>query len=149
MKRILFSVTFLLLLHCGFAQKKPDFSWLQGTWNGPGFGGTFEEVWAAPDANGKTMGMFRFIDEKGAIQFYEFWVLDETGMKLKHFNPDFVGWEEKDGFIDFSMISAEKNKLTLKGLIYELQSDGTMKITLDMKHGDKVETEVFHLKKVK
>ncbi len=148
MKKIVLLITLLLVGFSILAQQKPDFRWLAGTWRGPGFGGSFEEVWSEPDANGKLMGMFRFLDERGNLQFYEFWILDETGLKLKHFNPDFTGWEEKGDFIHFKMVTVEPNKVILKGLIYELLPNGTLKISLDLKNGDEVRTEVFELKRV-
>lgn len=129
------------------AQNTSTCTWLTGTWSGPGFGGTFEETWSEPDANGILMGMFRYTDSAGAVQFYEYWLLDSTGMKLKHFNPDFVGWEEKAGFVEFDMISVTDRKVSLNGLSYELLPTGEMEIRLRMKHGSDVKTEVFLLTK--
>lgn len=127
------------------AQEKPDFSWISGTWRGPGFGGTFEEIWSQPDAMGTVMGMFRFHDDQDSIQFYEFWKLDGSGLLLKHFTPEFIGWEEKDGFVNFPMVSAETGKITLKGLVYELIDEKTLRISLDMKNKGEVKTHVFTL----
>ncbi|RED98929.1 hypothetical protein C7460_109121 [Marinoscillum furvescens DSM 4134] len=135
------------LLLISISSMAQDFSWLTGRWVGPGFGGVFEEVWSEPDVNGHLMGMFRYADSAGAVQFYEFWVLDETGLKLRHFNPDFTAWETKDEFIDFSMIKSTQGLLELKGLIYELIGEDQLKISLDLKHGDTVRTEVFILKR--
>ncbi|MFT6865457.1 MAG: hypothetical protein ACJA08_000275 [Cyclobacteriaceae bacterium] len=70
-----------------FSQSQSPNAWLTGTWKGPGFGGTMEEIWSEPDADGKLMGMFRYSYSSGVVQFYEFWVLDDSGMKLKHFTP--------------------------------------------------------------
>jgi len=94
------------------------------------------------------MGMFRFTDENGDVQFLEFWVLDASGMKLKHFDPEFVGWEEKDDFVNFEMIKSEPNKVTMKGLIYERTPENTLKIALDMQQDDgKLTTERFELQR--
>lgn len=93
------------------------------------------------------MGMFRYFDSEGKVQFFEFWTLDETGLKLRHFNSDFTAWEEKEEFIDFSMIEASPTKLTLKGLTYELIADDELEIHLDLKEGDEITTEVFRLKR--
>ena len=143
----LFFIGLLALSLSSFSQES-DFSWIAGRWVGPGFGGVFEEVWSEPDINGDVMGMFRYADSAGAVQFYEFWVLDETGMKLRHFNPDFTAWEEKGEFIDFTMISTSENKITFKGLTYELVAEDELEIQLKMKRGDKVTTEVFNLKRL-
>jgi hypothetical protein len=132
-----------------FAQNTAHFEWLTGTWRGPGFNGTFEEVWSVPDTNGHLMGMFRYFDAAGKVQFYEFWVLDETGMKLRHFNPDFTAWEDKSKFIDFTMVETTETKVTLKGLTYEHVSTNEMKVSLRLKIGDEVNTEIFNLQRVR
>lgn len=149
MKKIAFSFLFILLFFGVSAQNTDHFQWLSGTWRGPGFGGQFEEVWSQPDAKGHLMGMFKFSDENGDVQFLEFWILDETGLKLRHFNSDFTAWEEREKFIDFSMIETTENKVTLKGLTYERISLDEMKISLDMRYGDEVKTEIFNLKREK
>lgn len=126
-----------------------SFSWLTGTWKGEGFGGILEEVWSSPDKNGTIMGMFRHIGDSSIVTFYEFWVMDSLGMKLKHYSPDMVGWEEKDDYVTFERVSFEKGKVTLNGLSYEQRSENEMVITLKLKNGDKIDTEVFEMKRVK
>lgn len=130
-----------------YAQDTDKRSWLIGTWSGPGFGGTFEEVWSPPDSKGTMMGMFRYIDGEDNVQFYEFWLLDSTGMKLKHFNPDFSGWEEKSDFVDFEMIEVTDKKVALNGLSYELLASGELEIKLRLKNGEAVKNHVFQLKR--
>ncbi len=127
--------------------QKTDFSWLSGRWVGPGFGGVFEEVWSEPDAKGNMMGMFRYADSTGVVQFYEFWVLDESGMKLKHFDPNLTSWEEKTEFMEFPMIKSADKKLILKGLTYERIGKDQMEIHLDLKHEGEVTSEVFVVKR--
>jgi len=124
-----------------------NYTWLAGHWTGDGFGGVSDEVWSLP-ADGIMMGMYRNIQD-GKVVFYEFITLDETGMKLKHFEPDMKAWEEKADFVHFELIEATANKLSFKGLSFELKSKNEMEIALRMKRGDKVETEYFHMKRVK
>lgn len=121
-----------------------DFSWLVGTWTGDGFGGESEETWSTP-VDGTMMGMYRhYKDDK--IVFYEFLLLDETGLKLKHFNPDITSWEEKDDFVTFEMLSYTKDKIELKGLSFERKSDTELEIRLRMRNNDgEVFTEVFSM----
>jgi hypothetical protein len=126
-----------------------SFSWLTGTWRGEGFGGILEEVWSIPDEQGTIMGMFRHIGDSSSVSFYEFWVLDSLGMKLKHYSPELIGWEEKDDYVTFEKVSFEKGKVILKGLTYEQRSENEMVITLKLKNGDKIDTEVFQMKRVK
>ncbi len=123
-----------------------DYSWLVGSWTGDGFGGISHETWAEP-VNGTMMGMYRHINAKGELVFYEFLLLDETGMRLKHFNPDLTGWEEKDDMTTFEMISFSKDKIEMKGLILEKKSDTEMVISLKMKRNGESHTEVFNMKR--
>lgn len=123
------------------------YSWITGTWVGNGFGGISEEVWSEPSSDGVIMGSFRHTSLEGGINFYEFFLLDSTGLKLKHFNPDFSGWEEKEKFVHFKMIEVTENAIVLKGLVYERLSDTEMEIRLDLKEGDKKWTEVFKMQR--
>lgn len=129
------------------AQNTDHFTWLTGTWIGPGFDGTFEEIWSEPDANGDLIGMFRYTNKEGKLVFYEFWVLSKTGMKLRHFNPDFTAWESKEDFIDFTMVETTPDKITLKGLSYERMSNNEMKIVLRLKQDGEAKDHVFNLKR--
>lgn len=122
-----------------------DFSWLSGHWIGEGFGGVSEEIWSPP-ADGTMMGMFRQLNDDKLV-FYEFLLLDETGLRLKHFHPDLKGWETKDEFVTFEMVEYSKKKIVLKGLEFELKSKNEMEIRLRMRQGDEVKTEVFKMKR--
>lgn len=124
-----------------------DYKWLVGSWKGDGFGGTSEETWSVP-ANGTMMGMYRHIKD-GKVVFYEFLLLDETGIKLKHFHPDLKGWEEKNDMTSFEMINFSPVKIEMKGLIFEKKSDDLMEIRLRLRQGNEVKTEVFTMHRVK
>ena len=123
-----------------------DYSWLVGHWKGDGFGGVSEEVWTAP-ADGTMMGMYRHLMDR-KLNFYEFLLLDQEGMKLKHFHPDLKGWETKDEYVTFPLVEFSKDKLVFKGLIFERKSDTEMEIRLRMRTGEEIITEVFHMKRV-
>jgi hypothetical protein len=124
-----------------------DYSWLAGSWIGDGFGGTSEEEWSPPSADGTMMGVYRHHKGDGTLNFYEFLVLDSTGLRLKHFSPDLVGWEAKEKFLTFELVAFTENKIELKGLVFERTSESTMEIRLRMRRGDKIETEVFKMKR--
>lgn len=125
----------------------PEYAWLAGSWTGDGFGGTSEESWSLPSPDGTMMGMYRHLDAEGELTFYEFLILDETGLRLKHFTPDFIGWETKEEFVTFEMVEYNKDKIELKGLIFERKSENEMEIRLKLRKGDVVETEVFKMKR--
>jgi hypothetical protein len=96
-------------------------SWLEGHWKGEALGGFAEESWL-PIAGGSMVGTFRLIvnDE---VSFYEIMTItEEEGtliLRLKHFNADLKGWEEKEETEDFKLVKIEKNaayfdELTMK-----------------------------------
>ena len=76
-----------------------DVAWLTGYWIGEGLGGEVEDVWLPPKA-GVLLGAFRLHRTDGKPGFYELFAIEEVDDTLqfvvKHFNPDWVGWEEKD-----------------------------------------------------
>ncbi len=107
-------------------------SWMAGAWQGEAFGGTIDEVWSPP-AGGAMMGMFRLVqgDETG---FYELMTLvEESGslvFRLKHFNADLKGWEEKDETVDFPLVALEENVAFFDGITFQRADDTTLNIYL-------------------
>jgi len=129
------------------SQQQVPYRWISGTWTGDGFGGASEEMWSQPDQKGVMMGSYRHFDAKGNLNFYEYFLLDSSGLILKHFNKDFVGWEEKDEFVFFKMKELTNQKVVMEGMVYELTSDSTMKIYVDVGGKDGMKTEVFNMKR--
>lgn len=109
-----------------------DLSWLVGRWVGKGFGGVCEEVWQ-PSSGGSMIGTFRLIVD-GKAQFYELMTITmESGkptMKLKHFNADLTGWEEKDKFVTFEFVSMLDSGILFEGLKYHKVTDGALTVTV-------------------
>ena len=93
------------------------------------------------------MGMYRHTDSIGTTNFYEFLILDKDGIRLKHFNADLTGWETKDKFINFKMKEFTQDKIVMEGLTYERKSDDEIEVRLDIAEGDKVDHEIFKLKR--
>lgn len=148
MKKLqLLLIAFTLSSLTAFCQQPAPYAWLAGTWTGDGFGGTSEEVWSEPSESGTMMGVYRHHKGDGSLNFYEFMVIDSTGLKLKHFTPEMVSWETKEDFVHFELIEYTENKIVLKGLVFELKSANEMEIRLDLKNGDKQWTEVFQMKR--
>ena len=84
---------------------------------------------------------------EGKITFYEFLLLDEQGLRLKHFHPDLTGWEDKEDFVTFKADDFEDDKIILKGLQFEKISADKMQIRLRLREGDKVHTEIFDMER--
>ena len=85
--------------------------WLVGQWAGEGIGGApAMESWLPP--TGSTMvGTFVQETAEGAIQFTEhLYLMEEDGtlvLRLKHFNADLTGWEEKEDMLSFRLVAIE------------------------------------------
>lgn len=101
--------------------------WLVGQWAGDGISGApAMESWLAP-MGGVMVGTFVQTtagkDGSQAIMFTEhLYLTEEEGslvLRLKHFNADLTGWEEKDDMLSFRLLAIEPcaayfNALTLR-----------------------------------
>lgn len=106
---------------------------LEGKWSGSQGENLVEEHWSQA-AGGQMMGMFRWLNGE-SIQFYEFMTIAETDagveLRIKHFNDDLSGWEEKDAYVPFRLTFADENRATfmqsgkdpVQWLIYERSGD--------------------------
>jgi hypothetical protein len=124
--------------------------WLAGRWIGEGLGGLGEEIWSEPRA-GVMLGLYRhFVG--GKLVFFEVMMIaeerDTLVLKLKHFGPDFKGWEPKDEHVAFPLIEAEPRAARFDGLAYLGQKDGSLRILLKMKSPDgHLREEEFRMKR--
>ena len=126
-----------------------DAAWLAGRWVGEGFGGQMEETWAPP-IGGQMVGHFRYWRE-GQPQFYEIMLLDvvEGGVRLrvKHFNPDFTGWEERGEWHAFEPVSAAPDALIFNGLEIRREGEDRIVMRIRMRRGDVVEEEILRFER--
>ena len=115
-----------------------DFAFLTGVWRGTGLGGEVEETWTAPLA-GSMVGTFKLVRD-GEPSFYEMIVIaerdDTVDLRLKHFNADMTGWEEKNDFLTFSLVGVSANEAHFGGLTYRLTEDDRLEVYLAMTSGD-------------
>lgn len=121
-----------------------DAHWLVGRWVGEGFGGDLEETWAAP-VGGQMIGHFRMVRE-GRPVFYELLLIEQTDgglrYRVKHFNPDFVGWEEKDAWHEFAPVSTSPEALVFDGLILRRVGEDGSDHILRQRNADGAERDV-------
>jgi hypothetical protein len=126
-----------------------DAAWLSGRWVGTGLGGQMEEAWTPP-VGGQMVGHFRYWRD-GQPQFYEFLMMDvvEGGvrMRVKHFNPDMVGWEEKGGWVEFEPVSVGADVLAFNGLVIRREAADRIVITIRLRRGDVIEEEVLRFQR--
>lgn len=111
-----------------------ELSWIQGSWQGEAFGGQTEEVWTAPSA-GSMMGMFKLISD-GEISFYELMtIVEKQGsllLRIKHFDKDMNGWEEKDTSVEFPLVDKKSNAVYFDGLTFKKISDRQMNVYVNI-----------------
>ncbi len=123
-----------------------DASWLVGSWSGTAFGQNFEEVWNPPSA-GTMIGLFKLYGDDGAA-FYEILLLSvEDGtlsLKVKHFNPDFSAWEDKEDYVTFRLVKIDDDALHFGSISFYRRSDDLIDGYIVMQSGD--ESREHHLK---
>lgn len=113
-----------------------DAAWLTGAWSGEGIDGAqAHESWLGPSGN-TMVGVFVQETAAGGIMFSEHMYLTEQDgslvVKLKHFNPDLTGWEDKDGMETFRLIAAEPCALYFHALTYRCDGDGGLVVAVRM-----------------
>ena len=83
-----------------------ELSWLSGNWLGQNGQDPVEEHWS-PLRGNTLMGMFRWVKD-GKVRFYELLAVEQDGafvfLRIKHFHPGLVGWEEKDRAHEFVLV---------------------------------------------
>jgi hypothetical protein len=130
--------------------KIADVAWLQGYWVGDGLGGTVEDIWFPPKA-GVLLGAFRLMKADGTPGFYEIFAIEEFEASLrfvvKHFNPDWVGWEEKDKAFRARLTRISATELAFGGIAFTRQGDDAMRFDLTRRGKDgatRTETVIFN-----
>jgi Domain of unknown function (DUF6265) len=119
-----------------------DMAWLAGHWTGEALGGVSEEIWSEPAA-GSMMGMYRLVKDAKPVFYELLTIVEDKGslmLRLKHFNPDLTGWEEKLKTIDFPLVAKSDGAVHFDGMSFHPkgtdalivylaihQKDGTMR----------------------
>ena len=148
---LLFSVT-------TFSQVKQnlkiaDLAFMAGNWKTTSDWGDMDEMWSSPRGN-CMMCTFRCVKD-GKIVFYEFIVIEQAEndsvpvLKLRHFNPGSIGWEDKDKPYAYPLtflrgqkaIFERPDKKTI--ISYERLSKDTLKSLLIQETGEKQKTTEF------
>lgn len=125
-------------------------NWLTGHWRGEAFGGLIEEIWT-PALGTSMMGAFKLVVE-GQVQFYEIETISQVNdtlmFRLKHFNKDLTGWEEKDKTVDFKLVKVTDNKVYFNGLTLERINDKEINIYVAIEQEGNTTEEKFNYKRV-
>jgi hypothetical protein len=132
--------------------KIAEVAWLQGFWESDGLGGKVENVWLPPKA-GVLLGAFRLVKADGAAGFYEICAIEEFEGSLrfvvKHFNPDWVGWEEKDKALKIGLTRIGADEAVFGGVAFtRLGGDAhRVEITMRSKDGTSRKEVINHKRK--
>jgi Domain of unknown function (DUF6265) len=120
-----------------------DLAFISGHWQGGVTGGIFDEEWSPPSAD-SMMGMFRYM-ENGAVKFYEFMVIEATAtgpmLRLRHFDPGLVGWEDKNAALSLPVSSFTDKQVVFSNadnsvrLTYRRSSPDTLTVILEHNAG--------------
>ena len=134
------------------AARVEDFGWLVGQWQGEGIGGNQAlESWLPP--TGDTMvGTFVQTNADGNIMFTEhMYLLEHEGsviLRLKHFNPDMTGWEDKGKYVTFRLIEARQCSAYFAGLTLRCDSEHGLLVAVRMREADgEISELVFRFKR--
>jgi len=125
----------LLAAEASTAASLADLSWIAGDWVGGDDDSFIQEQWSAPEGN-DMMGMFRLI-QGGDVGFYEFMTItrDATGtvLRIKHFDPGLVGWEEKTDSVVFGLVKVGTHRA-----VFETEKDGNPERLVYERHQDEL-----------
>lgn len=121
-----------------------ELGWLIGQWEGNGIeGAPAMESWLPP-SGGTMVGTFVQETTDGAIMFSEHMYLAQQDgslvLKLKHFNADLTGWEEKDGMVSFRLLALEPCAAYFNALTLRCEGDDGLVVAVRMK-SDKPEPQ--------
>ena len=148
MRNVLAVIVFLALPLA--AQQRPsatlaDMKWLEGHWCGSALGGFVEELWSEP-RGGAMMGMFRLVKGNDPVFYELLHVVEVEGslaIRLKHFNRDLTGWEEKAQVREFKLLSIKDGVYSFEGMDFHPAGD-RLKVVLQIANKDgSTRTEIF------
>jgi hypothetical protein len=116
-------------------------AFLSGRWVSEEPGEMQEENWL-PVSGESMVGSFRIV-RRGKPVFYEFWAVevDENRpvLKLKHFNADLAGWEEKDSSTKMPLTSISPDDAVFA------EPDGSVSLHYH-RSGDRLTCVVHHVR---
>jgi hypothetical protein len=111
--------------------------WLEGLWQGEGIDGApATESWL-PSTGHTMVGTFVQQTPEGDILFSEhMYLAEEDGslvLKLKHFNADLTGWEDKAGMVAFRLLSLDFCAAYFSGLTIRCDGNDKLVVAVRMK----------------
>ena len=116
--------------------------WLTGQWRGEGIqGAPALESWLPP-IGGTMVGTFVQETADGTIMFTEhMYLMEEEStlvLRLKHFNADLTGWEEKGDMLTFRLLAMEECAAYFNALTLRCDGENGLIAAVRMKSGDEL-----------
>jgi hypothetical protein len=106
-----------------------DLSWMAGRWIDESGGNLSEEVWSAP-AGDSMMGMWRYV-AGGKVAIFEILTITLVSngimLRLRHFDPDLVGREDKATPVALALVGWSEREATFEGPA--VGAPGTVRLT--------------------
>jgi hypothetical protein len=132
-----------------------NLAFMSGTWKTETDWGEMEEHWSEPLGN-CMMCSYRCVKD-GKVVFYEFIVIEQDSvpiMKLRHFSPGSIGWEDKDKPYEYPLTFLDPDRARFErpdkktALTFYRTGPDRMKVILERqdKNGNWVE-DVFDYKR--
>ena len=105
-----------------------NLAWIVGSWSGEQADGNFASETYSPPSGGQITGHF-FESRAGRVSLMELMqIVERDGSlvyRLRHFRPDFSGWEDKDGKpTEFKLIAIENNRYYFDGITLDASEPG-------------------------
>ena len=128
--------------------------WLVGHWSGEGIAGVAAHESWLPPSGGTMVGTFVQETGEGEVMFTEhMYLAEEDGslvVKLKHFNPDLTGWEEKDEMVSFPLLAIEECAAYFSALTYRCDGADGLLVAVRVKGaGEAAEELVFRFTRIR
>lgn len=128
------------------AARLADLGWLAGRWEGTGIDGGAASESYSPPAGGQIVGHFRQLTRDGSVMFYEIMTIAEVGktlhFRVKHFNPDMTGWEEKERVVSFPLVAVTRDAWIFNGLTLRRVDANAMVATVRIRDAAQKEREL-------
>ena len=137
--------------------KLVELSFISGLWQAEWAGGLGEEHWSTSSGD-SMVGTFRFVKD-GKARFYEFMLIEQTAdgpvLRLKHFNPGLIGWEEKAQVYSYPLIEYRQTIAVFERgdkksrLTFNRTSKETLSVLLEQIVDEKRSSEEFKFRLAK
>lgn len=131
-----------------------DLGWITGSWLGTMGDATIEEAWS-PQLGPSMLGTFRMV-AGDQVKFYEFMSIEKgaegPALRIRHFGPRLVAWEDKEGAYVFELETARTgfasfvNRTTSppERLVYSAQGKKGLVVRLEKSKNGKPSVSEFH-----